>query len=116
MEIVKPRGAGSQYHNYMGYDSIVLQAAADSKYQFIFAECGGGGRSHDAATLAATEFFKDLTEGRLNIPPPEPVGDYPHALPYCFIGDEAYGLRADFVQPYPTEYSAPPRHLQPAAL
>lgn len=101
MAIVKPKGAGTQYHNYMGFESIVLQAAADSSYEFIFAECGGEGSSLDAETLAATHFFKELTDDQLTLPPPEPVGDYPHALPYCFIGDEAYGLRSDFVQPYP---------------
>lgn len=97
---MKPRGAGSQFHNYKGFESIILQAAADSNYQFLFAECGGGGRSHDAATFAATEFYTHLQEG-LNIPPPEQVGDYPHRMPYCFVGDEAYAMRPDFIQPFP---------------
>lgn len=107
VRIIKPAHAGSQFHNYKGFESVILQAAADSNYEFIFAECGSGGRAHDMSALMETEFYKDLIDGRIRIPPPELVAGYPHALPYSFVGDEAYALRSDFVQPYPQRNISP---------
>lgn len=101
IRIKKPKNSGSQFWNYKLFHSVILKACVDSNYEFIFAECGGSGRTHDSAALAATQFHEDLTANRLRLPPPELVGDFPEPLPYVFLGDEAYGLTPNFIQPFP---------------
>lgn len=97
---MKPRGAGPEFRNDKGFDSLILQAAADSDYQFLFAECGSEGSTDDWTSFVATEFCQNLVAG-LDIPSPEPVGEYTHPLPYCFVGDAAYSMRPDILNPYP---------------
>lgn len=103
----QPANSGSQFRNYKGFDSINLQACADANYQFIFAECGMTGRAHDATALAGTKFYNDLKAGRINLPGPRPVNGGQESLPFVFLGDEAYGLERNFVQPFPQRDLSP---------
>nr|XP_029717129.1 protein ANTAGONIST OF LIKE HETEROCHROMATIN PROTEIN 1-like [Aedes albopictus] len=85
-----PAGAGSLYYNYKQYHSIVLQAVADSNCKFLMVEVGGYGKQSDGGTFNASDMFRMMNEGTLNVPPvtalPDP--DLPTKMPHVFVGDE----------------------------
>lgn len=97
-----PPNSGSNFYNYKGYFSIVLQAVSDAFYKFICIDVGGYGHQHDANTLKSSIFYKLLTQHELHIPPMEPLTNgNATALPYVFLADEAYPLMENIMRPYP---------------
>lgn len=87
--------------NPKGIDSLILLAAADSNFEFIFAECGSEGGTSVPSTFLESELYDDLVDKRLNIPVPDTVERYPHALPYCFVSGAGYPSLPNVIQPYP---------------
>uniref|UniRef100_A0AAG5DW63 DDE Tnp4 domain-containing protein n=1 Tax=Anopheles atroparvus TaxID=41427 RepID=A0AAG5DW63_ANOAO len=77
-----------------------LMAVVDSNYKFIMFDVGGHGSISDGGCLQSTTFYKKLTDGRLQLPPEENIENTNTVLPYVFVGDEAFGLRKEFLKPY----------------
>ncbi|XP_047521177.1 protein ALP1-like isoform X2 [Pieris napi] len=93
--------SGSMNLNYKGYFSIVLMAVVDSNYKFIFVDIGSYGKDCDSAIFQRTQFYKLLSEGRLQIPPPSLL--HPNQsvrTPYVLVGDEAFQLTHNILRPY----------------
>lgn len=76
-------------------------AIANANYEFIYCHMGTNGRVSDGGVIENTTFFQKLINGQLNIPKSETVGNSTKELPYVFLGDEAFGLRPDFLKPFP---------------
>ncbi|CAM1291997.1 Uncharacterised protein r2_g114 [Pycnogonum litorale] len=101
VEIRKPLNSGSYYHNYKGRESIVLLAAADATYHFIYVCAGGNGRISDGGLFRNTKLYHGMEDGTLSIPEPEEVDG--HQLPYVFVADNAFRMTANLLKPYPSK-------------
>lgn len=99
-----PPNTGSQYFNYKKYFSVVLLAAADAKYFFIFIDVGAFGREGDSSIFKNSNFGQRLMLKQLDLPQakPLPLTSTP-ALPHVFVGDEAFGLNENLMRPFPSK-------------
>lgn len=67
--------------------------------EFLMVDIGTNGRISDGGVLNNTKFFKKLETGQLNLPEPNPVfGETP--IPYVFVSDDAFALRANIMKPF----------------
>ncbi|XP_045119497.1 protein ANTAGONIST OF LIKE HETEROCHROMATIN PROTEIN 1-like isoform X1 [Portunus trituberculatus] len=101
VRIVPPANSGSYFYNYKGSDSLVLMAVVNAKYEFIMCDIGVNGRISDGGVIHETVFYEKLCNDDLHIPTPAVPKNSHTALPFVFVGDEAFALRKDFLKPYP---------------
>jgi hypothetical protein len=78
VKITAPRGSGSFYWNYKGFNSLVLMSIANANY----------------------EFYEKLLHEELNLPLPRKPDKSASDLPYVFVGDEAFALCKDLLKPF----------------
>ncbi|XP_014204260.1 uncharacterized protein LOC106636385 [Copidosoma floridanum] len=76
-----PEHSGSQYFNYKGYYSIVLQALVEADYKFIVIDVGGYGQQRDGGTFRALDLCIILENGSLKIPNLDKLPDSNIVLP-----------------------------------
>lgn len=96
VSIKAPPNSGSNFFNYKGFFSIVLQGVADSDLKFVAVEVGAYGKESDGGIFSRSQIKRVLSTNTVQLPvtaPPLPGSDI--ALPYFLIGDAAYPL-----QPY----------------
>jgi len=86
IKIKKPSKSGSVYFNYKGFFSIALMGIVDADYRFLWVHVGAEGAASDAGIYNRSSIEPDLHEGRLGFPPPEPLPNDDHDVPYFFIG------------------------------
>ncbi|XP_067272628.1 uncharacterized protein [Pseudorasbora parva] len=98
--IQPPANSGSTFHNYKGRFSVLMMAVVDASYKFLYVSVGAQGRIADAGLFAHSDFRQALDQGLLHIPPPQPLPNSEVFVPFMFIGDDAYPLRADLMKPY----------------
>ena len=55
--------ASKEYHNFKEFYSLVLMAFVDAKYQFIFANCGLPGNTHDSMIFQSTSIYRKISRG-----------------------------------------------------
>lgn len=103
IRMIKPCHSGSLYFNYKKYFSMNLLAVCDSDYKFIFIDVGSYGKSSDSTIFNRSQLKSDLEENRLSIPQPKPTNNE-MALPFTFIGDEAFPLSNYIQRPYAGNY------------
>ena len=118
-----PMNAGSSFYNYKGTHSIVLLAVCDAHYRlgmklpsmsryiykyffhpcrFIIVDVGDAGRHSDGGVFSNSAFGKAFESGTLSIPSPRSLtGTTQPALPFAFVGDEAFPLKKNLLRPYP---------------
>ncbi|KAH7959873.1 hypothetical protein HPB49_014531 [Dermacentor silvarum] len=80
---------------------IVLMAVVDSQLRFVCVDVGAYGSQSDGGVFKASKIGKLLSQGALNLPPPQLLPLSTAVAPYVFVGDEAFQLRPDFLRPYP---------------
>ena len=97
-----PVNSGSLFYNYKSYFSIVLLAVASANYRFVMVDIGAYGRSNDSGVLNNTALFKCLKKKKLGIPPSKqlPNDTKETRVPHVLLGDEAFPLRCDLMQPF----------------
>ncbi|XP_062239062.1 uncharacterized protein LOC133948982 [Platichthys flesus] len=101
---IQPPGRNSSlYHNYKGNLSLVLMAAVDADYKFIYARVATQSRESDTGPFEDSDLGKEMDRGLLNFPPPEPLPNSHVLMPYMFVGDDTYPLRNDLMKPYPAQ-------------
>lgn len=103
--IVKPLNSGSEYFNYKQHFSIVLMAAADANYKFIFIDVGIQGSVSDGYSFAHSSFGQNLQAGTLNLPEDRALPGCTESLPYVFVADAAFPLQQHIMRPYPATYT-----------
>lgn len=79
----------------------MLLAVADAQYNFLYIDVGSYGKDSDSLIFQNSRFNKKLESGDLNIPTGKPLPGMDHpALPYVFVGDEAFSLSQNVLRPY----------------
>lgn len=108
VRVKKPDNSGSMYFNYKEYFSIVLLAVVDSNHRFLYVHVGSYGKDCDSSIFKNSTFWKNLKEGRLNIPAPRPIQENLETevqkkvpkVPFVLIGDEGFGLQENLLRPF----------------
>lgn len=101
IRVIKPVHSGSLFYNYKNYFSIILMAVADASYNFLFVDIGSYGRDSDSSTFKNCIFNRKLESNELNVPAAQPLsGTIRPAMPYVFLGDEAFSLSQHVLRPY----------------
>ncbi|XP_069586989.1 uncharacterized protein [Ranitomeya imitator] len=102
IRVRKPPNSGSQFYNYKQFFSVVLLAVVDSNYRFIIVDIGAYGRTGDSRVFNSSIMGRRLGENQLDLPPPQQLpGSTAEALPFFFVGDEAFQLTRHVMRPYP---------------
>ncbi|XP_071335847.1 uncharacterized protein [Trachinotus anak] len=82
---------------------VLLRAAVDADYKFLYISVGAQGEDSDASLFEDSDFRRALDEGLLHLPPAEPLPNSDIKFPYVFIGDAVYPLRSDLLTPFSSE-------------
>lgn len=75
-------------------------AIVNANCKFIMIHFGTNGRVSDGGVIENTTFYEELKNKSLHIPPPCNQKYSERALPFVFVGDEAFTLRKDFLKPF----------------
>lgn len=111
IRMIKPCHSGSLYFNYKKYFSMNLLAVCDSNYKFIFVDVGCYGKCSDSTIFMRSQIRSDIDENRLSIPQPKHITNNEVALPFTFIGDEAFPLSNYMQRPYAGNYLTPKKRV-----
>lgn len=79
----------------------VLMALVDANYKFIYTDVGCNGRISDGGVFTNCTLSMALSEGTLNIPPPQPLPGRIKNVPHVIIADDAFPLKPYLMKPYP---------------
>lgn len=95
-----PFNSGSTFFNYKSQFSIVLMAAVDADYNFIFADIGCQGGVSDGGVFKNCTLYKDLVTNKLNLPTPTILPSRSKEIPFMFVADEAFALSENIMKPF----------------
>ena len=101
IRIMKPPRTGSQFFNYKGFFSLVLLGVVDSNYKFIYASVGANGATCDAQVFFYSNLYRAMVRNEVGLPPPERLHGEQKAIPYFFVGDDAFALKEWMMKPFP---------------
>ena len=90
--------ACKEYHNFENLYSVVLMAAIDAKYQFIWASAGFPGNSHDSIMLQSTELYRSIIEDSI-IPDIAKDENGTNIFP-LLLGDSAFPFKTWLMKPF----------------
>lgn len=96
-----PKHSGSEFYNYKSFFSVVLFIVANANYEVMYLNVGSQGRISDGGVFDSTRFKKMLYENTLNLPELEPLPGRTKAVPFVFLGDDAFPLSPNLLKPYP---------------
>ena len=86
---------------------------ASADYRFVMVDIGAYGNSNDSGVLNNTALFKCLKKKKLGIPPSKllPNDTKETHVPHVLLGDEAFPLRCDMMQPFSRNSLTNERHI-----
>ncbi|KAL4084943.1 hypothetical protein QTP88_027809 [Uroleucon formosanum] len=87
--IRNPPNGVSNYFNYKGTYSVVLLAAVDANYCFIYIDVGANGCMNDASIFNNSSLNEAISTNQLHLPK--------NAV---FVADDAFPLRTNILKPY----------------
>lgn len=101
VRVIKPEGSASVNFNYKNFFSILLLAACDSNYKFLYIDVGTPEKSDDSTTLKNSRLNKMLQSNKIKLPPPRPLSEQrtDRVSQYVLIGDEGFGLSQFVLRP-----------------
>lgn len=100
-QIQCPSNSGSDFFNFHQFYSIVLMAAVDARYKFIYIDVGAKGKENDSTVFSRSSFGTALRNATLPIPDPSLLPNSEDVFPFVFVGDEAFPLQKNLMRPYP---------------
>ena len=100
---IKAPNQGSEYYNYLGYQSIILLALVDANYCITYFDVGTNGRAGDASVFRESALYRGLERNELGVPGPRPLPSCNDPIPFFIVGDDAFPLKPYLLKPYPTK-------------
>ena len=88
----------TEYHDFKVFFSVVLMALVDSKYRFIWANCGIPDNTHDSLIFQSTNIYKRIVNGDI-IPDFNFVEDGVKINP-IILRDSAFEFHPWIMKPY----------------
>ncbi|XP_025202910.1 protein ANTAGONIST OF LIKE HETEROCHROMATIN PROTEIN 1-like [Melanaphis sacchari] len=105
IRVIKPEGSASMNFNYKHFFSILLLAACDSNYKFLYVDVGAPGKSSASTTFKNSTLYKLLKTNKIKLPPLKTLSDKgSDKIPYFLIGDEGFGLCQFLLRPFGGKY------------
>ena len=101
VNIVPPADSGSWYFNYKGTHSVILMAACNANYEFIYVDVGKNGRVSAAGVWGNCTLRFAIENCQANIPPAVQLPNSDKIVPYVFVADDAFPLSPYLLKPYP---------------
>ena len=102
-----PPKTGSLHFNWKHSFSIVLLAAVDATYRFLWVDIGRSGGCSDSGLFRSTALGRKVMDTKQKEPPANLPANRrikgshnPNAMPYVFVGDEAFPLVNHVMRPY----------------
>lgn len=114
VRIIHPRNSGSTFYNYKSYYSIMLMAAVDANYKFIFADVGCQGKISNSGVMRNTQFRSKLVNGHLNLPKASSLFVFHFSVRHIFncrlfwgrrVSENAFGILPKWFRMYSTVLS-----------
>ena len=100
---IKAPNQGSEYYNYLGYQSIILLALVDANYCITYFDIGTNGRAGDASVFRESTLYRGLEKNELGVPGLRPLSSCNDPIPFFIVGDAAFPLKPYFLKPYPAK-------------
>ena len=101
IRLIRPNETGTMHFNYKKFFSIVLLAAVDANYRFIFVNIGSYGKCSDSNIFQECNLWQKVQDKSIDLPAPELLeGETSNKLPYVFVADEAFALSPNLLRPY----------------
>ena len=109
----KPPKSGTRNYNYKGFFSVVLLAVVDAQYRFVWCSVGAPGSASDGGIFKDSTLYLRIQNGTLHLPAPEPLEGQQggRAVPYFFVGDDAFALSPWMMKPFPVRNMTRPERL-----
>lgn len=104
VRITNPKLAGSHYHNYKKFYSMVLMGIVDANYKFLYIDVGAVGSESDGGVWAKTQLTSLLDKEGAKLPPPTTLPNTPDTstpIGFFLVGDDAFPLQPYLMKPYP---------------
>jgi len=80
---------------------IFFFVVVDSNYRFVYIDVGAYGKDCDSSVFQRTNFYRMLTDGRLDVPQPALIQEGSDVnLPFGLVGDQAFSLTDKVLRPY----------------
>lgn len=92
--IQAPSHTGSDFFNYKRCFSLILMAAVDADYRFVYVDIGMQGRISDAGVWQHCSLRQALESQQLGIPPVY------NGTPLVFVADEIFPLTVNIMKPF----------------
>ena len=108
--ISAPAGNHTDYYNWKGFYSVVLQGLVDANYRFIDIYVGWPGSVHDARVFAHSSLYNKIMTG--NLLPDKTEKLHGVDVPLYMIGDSAYPLQSWLMKPFPHNSALSPGQQQ----
>lgn len=88
-------------------------AIVDADYCFISIDVGAYGASSDSNVFKNKKFYKKMEADQLHIPQSRklPKDNNGTAMPFVFVGDEAFALSDHVLRPYPHKNLSPMKRI-----
>lgn len=97
--------------NYKNSHSIVLLAIADANYRFVYIDVGCNGRVSDGGVFQNCSLYKALEQQRIQLPVPDSLPGRTVHVPYFFVADDAFAMKAYILKPYPFRDQPAPNRI-----
>lgn len=78
-----------------------MMAVSNANYEFMMVDVGINGRISDGGVISYTKFGQALADNTLRIPERTQLPNSQKILPFVFLGDDAFGMTANLMKPYP---------------
>lgn len=81
----------------------MLLGVCDSRYRLIYVDIGAAGSNSDGGVFSTSNLQRRMDTNQLAFPQPSELPQSTEQIPYYFVGDAAFPLRADLMKPFPRQ-------------